>query len=486
VLINFTEDDNVYDKDSNRLCPSQCQPIPTANIPKILLTYIEKNLSIEKFKDYAVSCSLTLSMIGSPNKHHAHGVGALTLTLPSLLKTVAKRVSYECNESLTHSNVLNKSNFSKVGNKIQRRKVEGVVIWVGTSSNMKLMVDQTATFSHTDIHGQHAVVSWAATDSLYSCSDASTECKGNLGVYKYLPATNMKYMPPGWRCAQRRPLRALSHVLALFNPTYVVMLDDDTFFNFPLLMRQYGRFMFEQMRSQPLYLGEFQGRTGPAGHLSVSGIFAGGSGYILGGGLLARLQRKEVPSFGHEVWPGGAIATAGAGAGAAPVLSAGSSSARSKAGKEKEKETEVAVLERSADEFRSAQQIKYLSVLTEGIEEAAAACPRSTLPDPESGHLSQPPGHFRTVHGHGVGVGLGEGASHHYADGTTNNNSCVLSLVRRHRHHQHQQHQQHQQHHPSSTKNFYQAVPIAVRLVEFCTRLMASEHTCHHRYVCSL
>lgn len=44
-----------------------------------------------------------------------------------------------------------------------------------------------------------------------------------------MPRTFIPSNSNGWVCAQRRPLRALSHVLLLYDPMYILLADDDTF-----------------------------------------------------------------------------------------------------------------------------------------------------------------------------------------------------------------------------------------------------------------
>jgi len=80
----------------------------------------------------------------------------------------------------------------------------------------------------------------------------------------------------GWKCAQRRPLRALAHALALFNPKYVFLGDDDTYVNFHLLQqfRLYG--MDHGMDTEEVvYASRFCTR-------GCEFYLYGGSGYLFG------------------------------------------------------------------------------------------------------------------------------------------------------------------------------------------------------------
>jgi hypothetical protein len=185
----------------------------------------------------------------------------------------------------------------------------GIVIWIGSENKLELIRTQTiplysSSLAHpfirrindTSTTNSHTttVIPWVATEALYSCRKGSTKCHGSNGKYKFIPKSDINYMSSGWGCAQRRPLRALAHVLSLFDPLYIVILDDDTFFNFPLFLRKYSSSLMNEMMHAPIVLGEFVGRSGDKGHLSKLGMMAGGSGYILGKALLNRLAAKEV------------------------------------------------------------------------------------------------------------------------------------------------------------------------------------------------
>jgi hypothetical protein len=301
-------------------------------------------------------------------------------------------------------------------------------------------------------HGTDGVVGWAATDALYGCTKEEAVCHGHNGRYKFLPNTNINAMSSGWGCAQRRPLRALAHVLKLYDPLFIISLDDDSFCNYPLLMQQYGSLIMDRLRVEPLYLGEFAGKTGIKGHLTTSGLFVGGAGYILGNRLLTRLVRKEAHAYGYETWPGHLIYAA--------------------------RERDVLLL--GADSHRTAEQIRHLSVIAEGAELAAQHCPALSQPGaqrgPVAGELGADP-----------------------KDTTTDHNSCVLSLSPRHaisrtisRHNAvtSSSHQSSPVLHGNekaavkySPDEDYKVVPLAVRLIDFCVNIMAAAHTCQHRLV---
>ena len=418
---------------SRQLCPENCSPIPTVTVPTNILDALN-NTDNSIYHDFSVTCSLTLSMVNRSYRN----VASNSLSLREFfIVQVAKRLILECKEHPTFST--NNSSLYTDYSKVSRRKVKGVVIWVGSYSNIKLIQQQAVMLSEAPHHGTSAVVGWAATDEVYGCTKEETKCIGHNGRYKFLPNTNINYMSTGWGCAQRRPLRALAHVLKLFDPQFIISLDDDSYCNYPLLMERYGSFITgKYMHSQPLFMGEYTGKTGPQGQLTTQGLFVGGAGYILGHKLLSRLVRKEIHSYGYETWPGHRLDSA----------------------------KEKAALVKGADVYRTEAHIKYLSVLTEGMELAAENCPAQS-------------------------------ASRSLSDSSTDHNSCVLSATprpsrsTRHSSSSHSAVLGEDGLHSGGRKKHteeqdHQVVPLAVRLIDFCVNIMAGAHTCQHRSVALL
>lgn len=79
-----------------------------------------------------------------------------------------------------------------------------------------------------------------------------------------MPSTKMAYDgKTGWGCAQRRPLRALSHTLLLFDPEFVLVVDDDTYVNLNLL--KYGTILSsvllrDDIRQSAIAMGHLTGK----------------------------------------------------------------------------------------------------------------------------------------------------------------------------------------------------------------------------------
>lgn len=422
------------------LCPNNCAPPFSIPIPAAILSAFETQEGLEELKDVELLCSLTVGMVLSATKSAAILNPSRTSSASLLQRVVlemAHRRIQECTEHPSSSLQLVPQFVNDIYD--NRRKVKAVVMWVGAFSNFKAIYQQSLVLSDQPQDGPDAIIAWAATDQLYSCKPEEIKCYHARNRNKLVPNSNINFMMPGWGCAQRRQLRALGHVLKLFDPTFLLMLDDDSFLNYPLLMERYGTLIMERMQREPIVLGENTGKTGPQGHVSTGGLFCGGAGYILGQEVLNRLISKEVYSVGHESWPG------------KDILSTA------------EQRT---ILNHAADQFRSEDHLIYLSLLSEGAELAAEHCPALASTQTVDGATTSIFG--RSSHKTTLGTATTN------SDVSTNGNSCVYSLKRRL---------------PTgrnaanlARNDRYQVVPIAVRLVDFCTNVWASPNTCLHRY----
>eukprot|EP01035_Chromulina_nebulosa_P017682 gene17682-23272_t len=154
------------------------------------------------------------------------------------------------------------------------------------------------SLSKYPIEGTNSVLGWGADEYAFSCNEESTKCLPHQSskASKYLPRSSMNLMKVGWRCAQRRPLRALAHILLLVNPYFVVVADDDTLVNYNLIINNFGHILFNQSYSNsiPYVIGEFIGAWGEHGHLTLKGFYGGGSGYILSQLVLRKLISYEI------------------------------------------------------------------------------------------------------------------------------------------------------------------------------------------------
>ena len=89
----------------------------------------------------------------------------------------------------------------------------------------------------------------------------------------------------GGGCRYRSQL-AVSTPYSACHATYILMVDDDTYVNYDLLIERYRNDIYGIMQSVPIVMGEFQGTPE---HLTTKGIFAGGSGYFISKAAINRL-----------------------------------------------------------------------------------------------------------------------------------------------------------------------------------------------------
>ena len=95
----------------------------------------------------------------------------------------------------------------------------------------------------------------------------------------------------GWVCAQRRPLRALAHALQLFEPEYIFLGDDDTYFNYPLFSNLSGAFR-AKLKNQIISYGNLG-----YGGITPSGFYVGGGGYLFGHAMVSQMTSKRLAAF---------------------------------------------------------------------------------------------------------------------------------------------------------------------------------------------
>jgi hypothetical protein len=461
-----------------RMCPEKCAPIPTVEIPSDLFS----SQFASFFSGYAATCTLTFQgeIIPKWNKSKRAITEKYGSWLAFILYEISLRRYMECHEtsalyryafprhlstlvndskrvfhspspdaSLVKQHSLSSSQHSRPLSSIfSKRKISGMVVWIGTRAKYQLMESQALILEKEDFHNDNAIIGWAATDDLYPCSDESIKCSGGNKKYQgLLPQSNINFMPKGWGCAQRRPLRALSHILLFYSiQSFLILLDDDTFFNYPLFYSKYLSAAFSTstsfysnfVSSSTVYYGEALGATGEKGHLSKEGFFVGGSGYLFNKKVLEKLSDKEVISFGVEK----------------NLDRKAEDTQRSKPWNDWLK---------SHDPYRSEHHMKHLSLLEEGMEYSQRHCQiYSQQKDNSSGLFSAsiPAMHKKY--------------------------SCISSrVISRNNEEDIQQIMNQTETMPLSVRNEFSdkfiRVPISLRLIDFCTNLLANEHTCQHR-----
>eukprot|EP01038_Epipyxis_sp_PR26KG_P004566 gene4566-6439_t len=298
--MNYSNRRVLYHQLTQSQCPGICSPIPIVTVQYDLVwkKIFFKN-DINKFTKIALTCSLTMSMILSKLNNYTNKDKYYRYWF--ILREILLRKLLECNEQKYWKNFIisnNNSDNNYDNNyfyKPIKRKVESVIIWIGSINNIQLIQEQsiiiplTKTFKNYKNNNSldlillsnvsDTVIGWSGTEDIYLCNINNTNCLkgGNNRFNGFIPSSNINYMKIGWRCAQTRPLRTLSHVLLLFDPHFIVILDDDTFLNYHLLINKFSDIIYDNMTKDPIVIGEFVGKTGPFGHLSKQGMFVGGS-----------------------------------------------------------------------------------------------------------------------------------------------------------------------------------------------------------------
>lgn len=305
-------------------CPGDCSPVPSVGVPiSVLIAWMSDDVRRDDKADRSshhllVTCSLTLGMLSQamrclqfdPQSDESRRATRLAFLLYSILW---RRV-IECSEQRRwdHEVVATGSDrdtcvvYERPQYRLVQRRVFALIVWIGSSGRLDLLRRQALTlrrqsfdsyFGSSDSDGDF-VVAWLATDETYPCREGSTACLHPENYRGHLPKSNTNSMPVGWRCAQRRPLRSLSHSLLLFDPQVVLLLDDDTFLNYELFRRRHRLDVLGVMMQQaPVVFGEF---VGTSQQLSRRGVMAGGSGYVIGREAVRRLRAKACAHYGVD------------------------------------------------------------------------------------------------------------------------------------------------------------------------------------------
>lgn len=225
--------------------PGICIPIPYVEIPVgWLLPPYDKNRAISLTLTIGAISVLhqldnNLSTVENTTKRNAsiaNGIGII-------LKSLARRRVEECIEkanwplgsfnnistlekdihSYKHTNWTNSSYLLPYESKFEKRRVYGLIIWIGTNVRSHLLYSQLKVLqlqNHT-LQASQKVYGWAATEDSYSCRIAndSRVCGHSYGYHWMLPSTQLASRAlTGWGCGQRRPLRYvydLSYILKI-------------------------------------------------------------------------------------------------------------------------------------------------------------------------------------------------------------------------------------------------------------------------------
>ena len=178
---------------------------------------------------------------------------------------------------------------------LQRREIYSLVIWICSNVRKSLVERQQYSLSNELYHGTMAVIGWSVTEDIFPCHKNSTKC------YHAKSSGEFKYMMPktflgnntrgyGWSCAQRRPLRALSHALLHYNPKFIILADDDTYVNFQFIRQLFSSLLEEEAYRLPIVIGHYIMKK----WISPKGLLFGGTGYIIGHKVLKLLNSYSI------------------------------------------------------------------------------------------------------------------------------------------------------------------------------------------------
>lgn len=306
VIIQLLLDQNISSskdiKDINA-CPGICKPIPYIELPiSWLLPPYDMN--------QLVLCSLSMSSIFShndtdTNDHHSlksslqHDHQVSMKLLGFILRSIAKRRVEECLErglwplgSFSHVNhsIIKETHWKNTSyvfphvSKFPRLKVYGLIIWIGTNTKLWLSYQQyhVLQLQNQSLEANKMIYGWIASEDQYPCRYNGSLCDSSYFYHWMLPSTRMKYVGrTGWGCAQRRPLRSLAHVLLLYDPDFILLVDDDTYVNMKMIRYEDSpltSIILKDLRLYPLVLGQLNGGN----KVTRNGFFYGGAGYLIG------------------------------------------------------------------------------------------------------------------------------------------------------------------------------------------------------------
>lgn len=185
-----------------------------------------------------------------------------------------------------------------------KRKVKGLILWISSLTRFSLARAQinilTKQKPATNSDSNDRIVGWLATEETYPCRIGTTICtevSDNLAYFNYMPTTRLNVASAGYSCAQRRPLRSVAHLLKLFDPSWLLIVDDDTYVNFNLLTsNKLQHYINTHMKENPAIMGQLtMGRK-----ITKHGFFYGGAGYLLGQNILNRLTSHTL--MGPPQW----------------------------------------------------------------------------------------------------------------------------------------------------------------------------------------
>lgn len=319
IVLNLLSDSEIVDKYA---CPEMCMPIPYTELPLSWLLEISKSKNLTTLNQTNdVTCTMTyaelyrdaelanhfalghseqssnqtvLSKVSisdnynnsrsdSSHSEHAH------TTIALILKAISQRRMEECNEH--HLWPAGAAGTASKAKSIPARKVFGLILWIGSRSRYALVRSQLEVLRNQSSDPTQRIMGWIATEDQYNCRLGSTLCEdaSNQNAYfNYMPTTRMNVASAGWSCAQRRTLRAMQHTLLLFDPQFMLTVDDDTYVN--IQMFKPGGLLDRYIREDLIYSRNVLGELTNGKKITKRGFYYGGAGYMIGRKLIEELN----------------------------------------------------------------------------------------------------------------------------------------------------------------------------------------------------
>ncbi len=297
-------------------CPELCMPKPYTELPLSLLLPTTQQQALLNV-NVTVTCSMTVAGLiadgAAPHHHHKHVHASQNHTTPAtsssttpshhahmstsiILKSVLRRRVEECSERYHWPHGAAVSGTSESNNAPLRRKIHGLVIWTGSRSRYSLVASQIEVLRNQSLSADstpdNVIVGWMATEDVYPCRVGSTLCESatsSNNYYHYMPSTRLNFASAGWGCAQRRPLRSLAHTLLLFDPNYLLLVDDDTYVSVKVLQKM-DPYIRKHLMTEALVMGQLtKGRK-----ITKMGFYYGGAGYMIGKLIIDRLTAYQI------------------------------------------------------------------------------------------------------------------------------------------------------------------------------------------------
>jgi hypothetical protein len=248
-FLNLTYDNKDSDKEMTRDCSSIIELTSSENSTSIAESIIGPGICIPKpflkipvnslLPPYDMNRTLSLTLTtGSVVSHHVNilkdnssSIGSIAHGIGIILRSIARRRVEECKErgywplgsfarslserdihSSRHTTWNNNSYLLPHKSKFERRKVYGLIIWIGTNARRNLLNSQLQVLSlqNQSLPANEKIFGWAATEDSYSCRIANDtrQCGHSYGYHWMLPSTQLASRGlSGWGCGQRRPLR---------------------------------------------------------------------------------------------------------------------------------------------------------------------------------------------------------------------------------------------------------------------------------------